>query len=1081
MKTTPLPPFAFPKPHAGRPSGRRVGLKADLQWVLLSVFPVVLFALLAATARAETYYVDATQGRDTYNGKSTVVSGTTVGPWQTLAKISATAFLPGDKVLLKCGEVWRESLRINASGVPGQPITLGSYPESCDNKPVIDGSTPLPAQSWSYLSNGIYRALLGGSLAFSNTFTGSLNGWTKWSPNQDGMLFLTSSCDELNDTCLRFLSGRGTGYNLLLGPNLSLQAGAAYQLSFALKAPNGLIIRPALRRASQPNETVGLHEAVTGTGNWQTYRITFTATATLSNARIEFEVPTAYKDISLDDVRLDSLVAMSNIAGVFSEGRSVNIAHHPNRGHNPQSPTSLYLTIAENADRVTDSTGRTVSTYLSSGPDLKLPAGASLGANTGIRIRVNSWMIDDRKIAAQSGARLHLDKPTSYPVEKDWGYYLYGQRWMLDEPGEWFYDAAAGELLVRMPDDQPPGSRVSVAQRDVGIDASGRSHVVIDGIALRNFTTGVNMRNSVNVALRNASISDTLGDGVDALQSTEGSVERSLLVRTGGDAIWAAHGPDSSSRFAVRQNSIKESGVLYAQGALVNLPIKIDAAITVGDDATVVGNTVDGSAYIGVRTYSRGWIANNLIENTCLVLDDCGAIYVNGQNNASVIRHNIIRNVLGSPDGKSTGYPTQGQGIMLDDLSSLVAVSGNTIINADNGIQLHNAAINIIEYNKFYGNRKSQLWFQEQTNKIRSNGDLYDNFIIGNQYFPLSSATNTGLLIQSSVKTTAAFAAFDDNVYSTLLNPNIAWESWPGGETAHTFAAWQTAQTSNGVPRYLDPNGHEVKQSGYAAYRTAGGNIVENGNLRNGTSGWSAWNQTAPYGSMQWEVCAIGYCLNYSAGASASLLVSPNFSVVKDNVYRVSFDFKTGANNQLVSALVRRGGGGQNNYEGLAGSDEKVIGSTAWKRHSYTFKALKTVNKRDPITLDNGARVDFQNLMPGQSISVANLEIVPITTIETSLRTHILTNPSDSLQYMDCPDSQSNPAVCDEYVHFADGNAAIWPIAIAPWDSEIIYSRDETLIDNDLDGIANTQDTCPNTATGQIVNAAGCALSQSYP
>lgn len=1043
--------------------------------------PIILIALLATAAQAETYYVDATLGKDTHDGKSATVSGTTIGPWQTLGKISSAFLLPGDKVLLKCGEVWRESLRINSSGIPGMPITIGTYPETCGAKPVIDGSTPIPASSWTYQSAGIYKAVFGKTQSFLSTFSSSLNGWTKWSPNQDGMLFLTSSCPEPYDTCLRFLSGRGTGYNLLLSTNTSLQAGVGYQLSFSLKAPKGTIIRPALRRSTQPNDNVGLYGSVTGTGSWQSYKLPFTATATLSNARIEFEVPTAYVDISLDNVRIDASVTVADVQGLFSDGKTVNIAHHPNRGYNPQSPTSLYLTIAENADRVTNSSGSVVSTYLTAGSDLQLPAGASLAANTSIRIRVNSWMIDDRKIASQSGARLYFDKPTSYPVEKDWGYYLYGQRWMLDEPGEWYFDTAAGELFVRMPDDQPPGNRVAVAQRDVGIDVSGRSHVVIDGIALRNVTTGVNMRNTANVALRNASVSDTLGDGVDALQSTDGSVERSRFERTGGDAIWAAHGPGSSSRIGVRHNTISESGVLYSQGAITNLPIKIDATVTVGDDATVTGNVIDGSAYIGIRAFARGWIANNLIENTCLILDDCGAIYVNGQNNASVIRNNIIRNVLGSPDGKSTGYPTQGQGIMLDDLSSLVTVRNNTIINADNGIQLHNAANNAIENNKFYGNRKSQIWLQEQTNKLRTNGDLHDNFIIGNQHFPLSSAANTHLLMQSSIKTTAAFGAFDDNIYSTLLSPYMARESWPGGETLHTLPAWQSARTSDGLPRYLDPNGREVKQLGYAAYRTTGGNIVVNGDLRFGTYGWSAWNQTAPYGTMRWEPCAVGYCLHYTAGASASLLISPNFSVVKDNVYRVSFDFKTGADNQLVSVLVRRGGGGQNNYEALAGSDEKVIGSTGWKRHSYTFKALKTVNKKDPVTLDNGARIDFQNLMPGQSISVAKLEVVPITAIESSLRTHVLVNPSDSLLYEECPDSQTNSALCDQYVHFADTDAVVWPLAIAPWDSEIIYSRDETLIDGDSDGIADTQDICIATPPGQMVNAVGCALSQSYP
>lgn len=47
------------------------------------------------------YYVDQTLGNDAN-------SGTILSPWKTLAKAKTAVLSPGDALLLKCGETWRE-------------------------------------------------------------------------------------------------------------------------------------------------------------------------------------------------------------------------------------------------------------------------------------------------------------------------------------------------------------------------------------------------------------------------------------------------------------------------------------------------------------------------------------------------------------------------------------------------------------------------------------------------------------------------------------------------------------------------------------------------------------------------------------------------------------------------------------------------------------------------------------------------------------------------------------------------------------------------------------------------------------
>jgi hypothetical protein len=77
-----------------------------------------------------TYYVSFSDGNDYNNGLSMAT------PWKTLARVTGTTFLPGDNILLKCGDTWTgQTLLLNGNGTASNPIVLSSY--GTGNKPVI--------------------------------------------------------------------------------------------------------------------------------------------------------------------------------------------------------------------------------------------------------------------------------------------------------------------------------------------------------------------------------------------------------------------------------------------------------------------------------------------------------------------------------------------------------------------------------------------------------------------------------------------------------------------------------------------------------------------------------------------------------------------------------------------------------------------------------------------------------------------------------------------------------------------------------------------------------------------------------
>jgi len=79
------------------------------------------------------YYVDATAGNDANDGRSPG------SPWQTIAKVNASTFQPGDSVLFKRGETWiGTGLVVPSSGVGGAPIVFGAYDAGAN--PIIDGN-----------------------------------------------------------------------------------------------------------------------------------------------------------------------------------------------------------------------------------------------------------------------------------------------------------------------------------------------------------------------------------------------------------------------------------------------------------------------------------------------------------------------------------------------------------------------------------------------------------------------------------------------------------------------------------------------------------------------------------------------------------------------------------------------------------------------------------------------------------------------------------------------------------------------------------------------------------------------------
>ena len=109
--------------------------------------PIVCLAALGAVASpasAQTYYVDCSAGSDLSAGTSKTLA------WQSVARASSAALVPGDQLLLRRGCTWQGPLEARWSGTAVAPITIDAYGHG--KLPLIENAPNEVLLAGSYLT-----------------------------------------------------------------------------------------------------------------------------------------------------------------------------------------------------------------------------------------------------------------------------------------------------------------------------------------------------------------------------------------------------------------------------------------------------------------------------------------------------------------------------------------------------------------------------------------------------------------------------------------------------------------------------------------------------------------------------------------------------------------------------------------------------------------------------------------------------------------------------------------------------------------------------------------------------------------
>lgn len=801
--------------------------------------------------------------------------------------------------------------------------------------------------------------------------------------------------------------------------------------------------------------------------------------------------------------------------------RRLQRARHPNigSGNYAGAPGSRYLHVGSATEEAANGAGP-----FNMQLDTTAPMPSTCTDLTGAKafVRSHDWLLSKFNVTQHTGdtIKIAFDDPGHQYLdsirrtgEEVGGYWLENQKCMLDSAGEWFEEkiGSTRKLYVwRADGTAPPSSTTYYASvNDFGITAGLNGNVVdIDKIAN-------------NFSLKNIEVQDTVLDGVAIMGNPLDTNTWALnaftmdgisVIRAGrfGIVVRSANGISGS---AANNINIKNAFVQGSMDAGIDLTGAIEAAtnalspvsgqawmgpsrgvdvvnntltdigmdqfalsaIKVGGNSTVMGNTITNTVSRAIDVEAAHTVVrSNHINNACLRIDDCGAIYTHGSwapNSIMdlVVRSNVIESVGGaaSIDGRRPNNPMGNMGIYLDDNASNVTLDGNSITAADLGIFLHGSRNSTVSNNAVDLSRRAALEFGPSSGAIAdwqsAHNQIINNAFLSRAGFDIPAVTmHTGT---SPLPNPAAFATFSGNVYGARTAKPF-WDITNNDSYVKTnFAQWQAQGRDTNGRIYLDV-------PAYVPTSATAPNLISNGGFETNAALWasdtpgtltvsSLLNNTNCYKS--------GSCIRLDRLDNSYDWITFHtqdqaFSTSVGKTYLLVFDARSASMADSVMVRLNRAGSA-----GELSTWNKVAIGTQWTR--YAIPLLATAAATD-------GRVDIITVNKS-SIYLDNVRLIETTrqTNDETMSFYMVYNKTKTTQSVACGASLTGD--CGAYKDLQTGSSVAFPFALDPWTHKAVYWDAVKWTDQDGDGVPDWVDLqCPNTPANAGANETGCGIGQ---
>ena len=396
-------------------------------------------------------------------------------------------------------------------------------------------------------------------------------------------------------------------------------------------------------------------------------------------------------------------------------------------------------------------------------------------------IRKQDWILDRALITNHSGNLLTY---TSYGSRDNAaagnGFFIQNDPRTLDQQNEWYYDSQSGKIQVYS---VGTPSKVQVSTVDTLLDIAGYDYITVDGLTFTGSNSNALSLSGSFCRVQSCTVSFSGRNGISIDSGNDNVIDGNTINRCNRTGIMS-----SGAATVTTNNTISNVGVVIGQAFDSEYA---DGIYTQGAGDVVQYNTIRNTAYNGIFLSYVGptTIQYNLVDTVCTILDDGGGIYTSSSAAGQrLIDHNIFLNSLGNSDGTRDDYPLS-EGIYLDEQTSGVIVTNNTVANSRNGgIKLHRAHENTIEGNVLFNNLIG-IYFQNSA----SVATIYGNVMNQNVFFA-QEAGQFALGFDSNTDDIPSFGTADDNCYARPIQDDYVFRtSQPStGDVDRTLADWKT-------------------------------------------------------------------------------------------------------------------------------------------------------------------------------------------------------------------------------------------------------------------------------------------------
>jgi parallel beta-helix repeat protein len=384
-------------------------------------------------------------------------------------------------------------------------------------------------------------------------------------------------------------------------------------------------------------------------------------------------------------------------------------------------------------------------------------------------VRARRWVTDRCLITNHSGTKITYTATSSYVPKNNYGYFIQDDIKTLDKFGEWYYNPSVKKLSIYFGANAPSSYVIQTTTIENLIFSQSFSNVVLNNLNVKGANSnGIYIRSGSNMNVKNCDVAISGSTGILIKFQNQAKIENCTVTNSNNNGIDLGYTGDYAT---VRNNKVTNTSMFAGLGG--GGDGKGFGIQSHGNNTIIEYNDVRNTGYVGVTFGGNSTIVkNNYLDGYCLTKDDGSAIYAfTGSANTNFtgrkVIGNIVMNGVGTPEGIDDHKPL-AEGIYMDDNSSGVEISGNTIANIPGkGLFLHNARNMTITNNTIFNNNV-QLSLLHDTK-----GDAIRNCTITNNNFFSKLSSQSVSILSSIADDNSQIGRFDSNYYARPIDDRI--------------------------------------------------------------------------------------------------------------------------------------------------------------------------------------------------------------------------------------------------------------------------------------------------------------------